>query len=86
VFDTDIVEASTLLNGKTGRRGLCALSMARGSNHIHVWNSLLRLAAFSLADIPKEWGAFWSFWCDRVQQGPGPRRRLGCRHGHVARG
>jgi multiple sugar transport system substrate-binding protein len=75
LFDADIVEASTLLNGETGRRGLYALPMARGSNHIHVWKSLLQRAGFSLADIPKEWSAFWSFWCDQVQ--PAVRRAMG---------
>ena len=30
---------------------------------------------FTLADIPKEWEAFWSFWCDRVQ--PAVRKALG---------
>jgi len=75
LFDADAIEASTLLNGKTGRRGLYALPMGRGSNHVHVWNSLLERAGFTLDDIPREWGAFWSFWCDRVQ--PAVRRATG---------
>jgi multiple sugar transport system substrate-binding protein len=75
LFDADIIEASTLLNGGTGRRGLYALPMGRGSNHIHVWSSLLERAGFTLADIPKEWGAFWTFWCDQVQ--PAVREALG---------
>jgi multiple sugar transport system substrate-binding protein len=49
--------------------------MGRVSNHIHVWNSLLERAGLSLADIPTEWEAFWSFWCDRVQ--PAVRKVLG---------
>ncbi len=28
-----------------------------------------------LEDIPKEWDAFWSFWCDQVQ--PAVRRATG---------
>ena len=75
LFDADAIEASTLLDGKTGRRGLYALPMGRYSNHVHVWNSLLERAGFTLADIPKEWEAFWSFWCDRVQ--PAVRKALG---------
>jgi len=75
LFDVDAIEASTLLNGKTGRRGLYALPMGRGSNHVHVWSSLLERAGFTLADIPSEWDAFWSFWCDRVQ--PAVRRATG---------
>ena len=75
LFDADAIEVSTLLNGKTGRRGLYALPMGRVSNHIHVWNSLLERAGFTLADIPKDWAAFWSFWCDQVQ--PAVRQATG---------
>jgi multiple sugar transport system substrate-binding protein len=75
LFDADALEASTLLNGSTGQRGLYALPMGRGSNHIHVWSSLLERAGFTLADVPKEWRAFWSFWCDQVQ--PAVRMALG---------
>ena len=50
------------------------------------WSS----AGFTLADIPKEWEAFWSFWCDQVQpavrKATGPRRHLGRRPAHVGRG
>jgi ABC-type glycerol-3-phosphate transport system substrate-binding protein len=75
LFDADAIEVSTLLDGKTGRRGLYALPMGRHSNHLHVWNSLLQLAGFGLADIPRQWEPFWSFWCDQVQ--PAVRRALG---------
>jgi multiple sugar transport system substrate-binding protein len=75
LFDADTVEAAMLLNGRTGRRGLYGLPMGRRSNHVHVWNSLLERAGFTLADIPNEWDAFWSFWCDQVQ--PAVRKALG---------
>jgi multiple sugar transport system substrate-binding protein len=75
LFDADAIEVSTLLNGKTGQRGLYAMPMGRYSNHVHIWNSLLELAGFTLADVPKEWEAFWSFWCDQVQ--PAVRRATG---------
>jgi multiple sugar transport system substrate-binding protein len=41
--------------------------MGRITNHVHVWKNLLEHAGFAVADIPKEWEAFWSFWCDRAQ-------------------
>jgi multiple sugar transport system substrate-binding protein len=75
LFDADAVEAAMLVNGRTGRRGLYALPMGRRSNHLHVWSSLLERAGFALADIPNEWDAFWSFWCDQVQ--PAVREALG---------
>jgi multiple sugar transport system substrate-binding protein len=75
LFDADTVEVSTMLNGSTGQRRLYALPMGRMSNHVHVWNSLLERAGLTLADIPKAWEDFWSFWCDRVQ--PAVREALG---------
>ena len=49
------------------RRPARPLRAADGArhNHVHVWKSLLEQAGFTLDDIPKEWEAFWSFWCDR---------------------
>jgi multiple sugar transport system substrate-binding protein len=75
VFDADAIAVSTLLNGRTGRRALYALPMGRHSNNIHVWNSLLERAGFTLADIPEDWERFWDFWCDQVQ--PAVRKALG---------
>jgi multiple sugar transport system substrate-binding protein len=75
LFDADTIEVSTLLDRKTGRDGLYALPIGRISNHVHVWNSLLERAGFTLADIPQGWEAFWSFWCDRVQ--PALRKAIG---------
>jgi multiple sugar transport system substrate-binding protein len=75
LFDADAIELSTMFNGSTGQRALYALPMGRSSNHVHVWNNLLERAGFTHADIPKDWAAFWSFWCDQVQ--PAVRRVTG---------
>ena len=75
LFDPDALERMTLLNGTTGQRGLYLLPMGLGTHHVHVWKSLLERAGFTLADVPKEWEAFWSFWCDQVQ--PAVRKALG---------
>ena len=75
LFDPDALAWWTLPNGKTGRRALYAISMGRNTMHLHVWKSLLEQAGFTLEDIPNEWDAFWSFWCDEVQ--PTVRRATG---------
>jgi multiple sugar transport system substrate-binding protein len=75
MFDADALGTATLLNGRTGKRALYSLPMGRATNHVHVWTSLLERAGFTLADIPKEWAPFWSFWCDRVQ--PAVRKATG---------
>ena len=67
LFDPDALAWFVHLNQKTGQRVLYALPMGRTTHHVHVWKSLLEQAGFTLEDIPKEWNAFWSFWCDQVQ-------------------
>jgi ABC-type glycerol-3-phosphate transport system substrate-binding protein len=74
-FDPDALDRTMLVNATTGHKTLYALPMGRTNNHLHVWTSLLEQAGFTLADIPKEWGAFWSFWCDEVQ--PAARQATG---------
>jgi multiple sugar transport system substrate-binding protein len=75
LFDQDALDRAMLVNATTGQKALYGLPIGRSSNHVHVWKSLLAQAGFTSADIPREWGAFWSFWCDQVQ--PAVRRALG---------
>ena len=90
LFDPDVLSWELWLNGSTGQKALYGLPMGLTSYYVHVWKSLLERAGFTLADIPKEWDAFWPFWCDQVQpavrQGLGPRRHLGRRAAHGAPG
>jgi multiple sugar transport system substrate-binding protein len=67
LLDPDALDSVRMLDGKTGQSALYGLPIGRVSNHVHVWKSLLQHAGFSLTDIPKEWEAFWSFWCNQVQ-------------------
>ena len=73
LFDPDALAWWSYDNA--GQRALIALPMGRVTNHVHVWKTLLEQAGFTLEDIPKEWDAFWSFWCDEVQ--PAVRRATG---------
>jgi multiple sugar transport system substrate-binding protein len=75
LFDEDALDLSTLTDGRTGRRGLLALPMARTTTHVHVWLSLLERAGLKREDIPTAWEPFWAFWCDKVQ--PAVRKALG---------
>jgi multiple sugar transport system substrate-binding protein len=74
-FDPVQLDRAFLLNARTGQKALYALPMGKNGNYIHVWKSLLEQAGFTLADVPKEWESFWSFWCDKVQ--PAVRRATG---------
>jgi multiple sugar transport system substrate-binding protein len=75
MFEPDALERGVWRNAKTGQKALYGLPIGRSTDHLHVWKSLLEQAGFTLADIPKEWGAFWSFWCDQVQ--PAVRQATG---------
>jgi multiple sugar transport system substrate-binding protein len=75
LFDPSQLDRAMLLNAKTGQRAVYGVPVGQIMDHVHVWKSLLEHAGFSLEDIPKEWGAFWSFWCDQVQ--PAARRASG---------
>ena len=75
MFDPDALDRAMLVNAKTGQKALYGVPMGRSTNHVHVWKSLLEQAGFTLADIPHESEAFWSFWCDDVQ--PAVRRAMG---------
>jgi multiple sugar transport system substrate-binding protein len=75
LFDPDVFGWTVWRNASTGQKAPYGLPMGRTTYHIHVWKSLLEQAGFTLADIPKEWDAFWSFWCDRVQ--PAVRQATG---------
>jgi multiple sugar transport system substrate-binding protein len=75
LFDPDVLSAAKWLNSNSRQRALYGLPMGRATTHIHVWKSLLERAGFTLADIPKDWDAFWAFWCDEVQ--PAIRRVTG---------
>ena len=75
LFDPDALAWVTWRDAQTGQKALYGLPFGREINHVHVWTSLLKEAGFTVADIPREWEAFWSFWCDQVQ--PAVRKALG---------
>ena len=76
LFDPDALDAGHAAQRQDRADGPSTRCRWAGStNHVHVWKSLLERAGFTLDDIPKEWEAFWSFWCDQVQ--PAVRKALG---------
>jgi multiple sugar transport system substrate-binding protein len=75
LFAPNALERVSLFDETTGQRGLYALPIGISTFHIHVWKNLLERAGLTLEDIPRQWEAFWAFWCDRVQ--PAVREELG---------
>ena len=74
-FYPGVLDEVRLRNGKTGTIGYYAVPIGQFGHYIHVWKSLLEQAGFSLQDIPRQWDAFWGFWCDQVQ--PAVRKATG---------
>jgi multiple sugar transport system substrate-binding protein len=75
MFDPDALAWGQLFNASTGQKAFYGLPMGRTIYYVHVWRSLLEQAGSALADVPREWEAFWSFWCDKVQ--PAVRKAVG---------
>lgn len=44
LFDSQVLDQVTLLNGSTGRKALYGLPMGHMTDHLHVWKSLLEQA------------------------------------------
>ena len=75
LFDPDALDRAVLLNASDrSARPLRAADRALEQLRPRL-EEPARAAGFTLADIPKEWEAFWSFWCDKVQ--PAVRRATG---------
>jgi multiple sugar transport system substrate-binding protein len=75
LFDPDTLAWVTWRDAEAGRPAIYGLPIGREINHVHVWKNVLEAAGFTTADVPKQWDAFWSFWCDQVQ--PAARRATG---------
>jgi len=66
-FQKGALDSAYMLNGKTNARAYYAIPWVQMSPNVHYWSDLLQQAGFKDADVPREWEAFWSFWCDKVQ-------------------
>ena len=75
LFDPAQLDSATLLNATTGQKALYGLPIGQAPHLTHVWKSHLEQANFTLEDIPRDWEAYWSFWCDQVQ--PAVRQATG---------
>ena len=66
-FYSGVLDNVRLPNERTGEVGYYAVPIGQFGHYVHVWKSLLDQAGISVNDIPQEWDAFWTFWCDAVQ-------------------
>ena len=62
-----VLDTVHLYNGQKKQLGYYGVPIEQQSVHLHYWVSMLKEAGLEESDIPKEWNAFWAFWCDPVQ-------------------
>jgi len=74
-FYSGALDSGRLRNGQTGETAYYAVPIGQYGHYIHVWKSLLDQAGIGVDQIPREWDAFWVFWCDTVQ--PAVRQATG---------
>jgi multiple sugar transport system substrate-binding protein len=76
-FAPNTVETAFLYNDKAKKKAYYAFPLKQQTMHIQYWIDMLEQAGFKESDIPKDWKAYWSFWCDKVQ--PAYRKASGSR-------
>jgi len=76
-FAPNTVETTFLYNDKTKKKAYYAFPIKQQTMHIEYWIDMLQEAGFKESDIPTQWKAYWSFWCDKVQ--PAYRKKTGSR-------
>jgi multiple sugar transport system substrate-binding protein len=76
-FAANTIETAYLMNGQTKQKAYYGFPIKQQSMHVEIWSDLLEQSGFKVADIPKDWKGYWSFWCDKVQ--PAFRKASGTR-------
>ena len=69
--------STAYFTGPDGKRAYYAMPIYQQTMHIQYWKDMLAEAGFKDADIPRDWKAYWDFWCDKVQ--PAHRAKSGKR-------
>ena len=76
-FEAAALSTTFLYNNTNQSRAYYAFPIKQQTMHIQYWKDMLADAGFKESDIPKDWNAYWSFWCDKVQ--PAHRAKSGAR-------
>jgi multiple sugar transport system substrate-binding protein len=74
-FFPGLLDFTFLRDARTDHLTPFTVPLGQAGIYLHVWTSLLQRAGLQSGVIPREWEAFWSFWCDTAQ--PAVRKALG---------
>src|ERR1044071_2929866 len=59
------IETAFLYNDVAKKKAYYAFALKQQTLHIQYWKDMLAQAGFKENDIPGDWTAYWSFWCDK---------------------
>ncbi len=76
-FEPAALATTFLYDNVKQSRAYYAFPIKQQTMHIQYWKDMLADAGFKESDIPKEWDAYWDFWCTKVQDGY--RKKTGSR-------
>jgi multiple sugar transport system substrate-binding protein len=76
-FEPTALGTTFLYDAKAQKRAYYAFPLKQQTMHIQYWKDMLAEAGFKESDIPKDWKAYWGFWCEKVQ--PAIRKKTGKR-------
>jgi len=68
-FMPNTLETVYLYNEKAKKRAYYAFPTKRQTMHIQYWKDMLAEAGYKESDLPKDWKAYWDFWCAKAQTG-----------------
>src|SRR4030095_8263649 len=68
-FLPNTLETTYMYNDKAKKRAYYAFPVKRQTMHIQYWKDMLAEAGFKESDIPKDWKAYFDFWCGPAQEG-----------------
>ncbi|MEO8656600.1 MAG: extracellular solute-binding protein, partial [Ramlibacter sp.] len=76
-FEPAALATTFLYDNVKKSRAYYAFPIKQQTMHIQYWKDMLADAGYKETDIPKEWDAYWDFWCTKVQDGY--RKKTGSR-------
>jgi multiple sugar transport system substrate-binding protein len=68
-FEPAALATTFLYDDATKSRAYYAFPVKQQTMHIQYWKDMLQDAGYKESDIPKEWDAYWDFWCTKVHDG-----------------
>ena len=68
-FEPAALSTTFLYDNVKQSRAYYAFPVKQQTMHIQYWKDMLADAGYKESDIPKEWDAYWDFWCTKVQDG-----------------